>query len=325
MTLWVAGAHQGRPAKTTDRAHEPLYDAAVLGWVDPAGGRSEVCLRHRSASDLCGGDAATVGHSFKGAALHGDGLWLCTERELVHVDRAGTPIESWSHPWLNDCHHVRVVEGDLHVAVSGLDAVCVVSPAREPSLCFLGGVDGAPPPGDLRAADLKPHALHPNFVARHGGELWVTCGATGQVMHLSSRHVVDVADVPIHDGISFADGLLFTAVDGRLIWVDPQTGRRRTLVDLRGPGEPLGWCRGVAVRDGVAWIGFSRLRATTLRRNLAWARGWLRGRQVATRRPTRLVGVELASGRICDELTLEAMGIDALYTVEVRSTAESVL
>jgi hypothetical protein len=80
----------------------------------------------------------------------------------------------------------------------------------------------------------------------------------------------------------------------------------------------MGWCRGLAISEGVAWVGFSRLRATPWRHHLAWMRGALRGWQVATHRPTHVVGVDLLTGdRICD-WPVEASGLHAIFGVGVR-------
>jgi hypothetical protein len=62
-------------------------------------------------------------------------------------------------------------------------------------------------------------------------------------------------------------------------------------------------------------VGFTRIRATRLRENLAWVRGRLRGRPVATRRPTRAVGVELGSGRVIAEVALAPAGLDAVFSI----------
>ena len=62
-------------------------------------------------------------------------------------------------------------------------------------------------------------------------------------------------------------------------------------------------------------MGFTRLRATRSRQNVAWLRGWWRGVQHASTHPTRLVGVELATGRLVAEVDLESWEIHALFGV----------
>ena len=164
-----------------------------------------------------------------------------------------------------------------------------------------------------------PSLTHPNVVFRVDGVLHATRGTRGDAVATGDLgRPWAIAPVVVHDGIVTGDGVWFTRVDGHLVLVDPATGQIAQSVALQRPGdgpEPLGWCRGLCISDGIAWVGFSRLRATRLRRHLAWARGRLRGRPIATRRPTRVEGFDLSTGERVASVPLAGVEIDALFGI----------
>lgn len=310
MRLWLAGGRQRRAAGVADRDHRGLYDLAVLAALDPATGALETALTWRSPGPC---DPDRVGHRFGAPSADGDGLVLCTERDVLRI-RDGEVTERWTHPWMADLHHARSVDGRLVAVSTGADGVLGQDGM------FRSVVGGSAPSEDLRCVERRDRA-HPNHVAVALGRTWVTRGTLGDVLCLEDGRVVPIADVIVHDGWVEGDHAWFTAVDGRLLQVDLALGRVVRTLRLEADGdEPLGWCRGLAVCDGVAWVGFSRLRATRLRRNLAWVRGRLRGRPFATRRPTRVEGYRLADGRRIASFPVAAVGLDALFGVIAGTT-----
>lgn len=288
----LAGARQGRAAGVADRDHEPLYVEALLASPDR-------CLAGFVGSDGC------PGHALKGLArTQGGGLLACMERELLWLDGAGAVQRRWSHPWLNDVHHAIEHDGALWVASTGADAVLEVrGEAVTPHL-----LGGGLPAGDLRGRSLKPHAVHPNHLFVWQDEVWVTCLRPGHARALRSGRLLPVADVGIHDGVVHDGRVWFTTVDGTVVATD---GRTREVLDLHARlGEgPLGWCRGLAFEAGTMWVGFTRLRATRWRHQLAWLKGQLRGRVDVTRQPTRLVAFD-GGDRTAD---LESLGVHAVF------------
>ena len=84
-------------------------------------------------------------------------------------------------------------------------------------------------------------------------------------------------------------------------------------MELTGQSGTASWCRGLARWDGLWAVGFTRLRATRWRHNLAWAKGMLRGDVRVGSSPTRVV---LTDGRQVQlSQTLESAGIDALFGI----------
>ncbi len=282
MIGWVIGGRQGRSAGVLDRDHRGLYDHGVVARITDHG-LEDVQL------------VPTV-RCFKG--ISPDGRWLCSEGAVLsfdpHQGRLGPPRPLAGGDAL-DLHHLL---GENVLAVTARDEVWV--------------------DGRIHAVSAGRRA-HPNHLFAVEDQVWVTRGAAGDVLALDSERCWSIADVVVHDGVVTDDGIWFTTVDGRLVRLDPERGVTRTvdLVEMDDRPPPLGWCRGLAFSRELAWVGFTRLRATATRSRLAWVRGALRGRTVATTHPTRLVAYDLAAGRKVRELDVEPCGFGAIFGLHV--------
>lgn len=296
--LGVAGGRQARDAGVVDRDHRALYDLAVFGAL--ADGAWTPLLAHVTP------DAPPhVGHRFGAPGPDGDVVWLCTEREVL----AWPAGPRWSRPAFADLHHVAPTpDGLLAVATGAGGLVDVRSGTFHPAR---PGADA--PTTDLRFAETHD-AAHPNHVWAWRGQTWVTRGAAGDVLPLRGGAPIRVAEVVVHDGVPAPDGVWLTAVDGRLLRVDPDAGRVAEEVRIGdGASGPLGWCRGLCLDGELAHVGFTRLRATRWRRNLAWLRGAVRGATTVGDRPTRVVTVDRRTGRIVREVDVEPFGVHAVF------------
>ena len=116
-----------------------------------------------------------------------------------------------------------------------------------------------------------------------------------------------------HDGV-LHDGLLyFTTVNGNIVIANPNTLKIEAVVDLNDMHEPetlLGWCRGILVDGSKAWVGFSHIRPTRLRENIAWvARGF---RRVL---PTRIACYDLVRRCCVVEIEFQSHGLNAVFGI----------
>lgn len=293
-----------RTAGVGDRRHDVLYTAGVVAELT----RNAVEPR----LVLPGGDAS-IGHAFTGVSRDGAQMLLCRQRDLLWVDPGTWTVEaSWTHPLCNDVHHALVHEGRLVVASTGADAILVDADGA------VRAVDvgaGAARSGDLRRADLRPHAVHPNHLFALEGSVWATRFHQRDAVCIDGPGRLDVALERLHDGVVHDGCVWFTTVDGRLVAVEPG-GALVRVVDLQAlteGTEPAGWCRGLCFVGGVAYVGFTRIRATRWRSHLAWVRGRLRGRPLATRRPTRVVACDLESEALVGSWPTSPAGIDAVF------------
>jgi hypothetical protein len=160
----------------------------------------------------------------------------------------------------------------------------------------------------------KPHRSHPNFVFTTGEDVWATRFQQGDALCLTdpSRRI-KVSDERIHDGVVHNGMVHFTSVTGKVIVANPQTLRVEEIIDLGRFHQKetlLGWCRGIGFEDGKLWVGFSRIRPTKIRENVAWAvRGF---RHVLG---TRVACYDLETMRCLADIDLEPFGLNVIFSV----------
>ena len=287
--VWIAGGVQHRAAGLARTDNTRLYgEARLVRWVP--GRPPEVVLRH-----------AGPGAVFKGLERDGDRWLLALPDALLWADDTGRVVERADHPWLCDVHHAIRHEGEVLAACTGLDGV----------LAPKTGQWWGPPVADRdwRGVDTRPHALHPNRLFRWGGRLWVNRFHRATATEVGGEDRLDLGSDHLHDAVHHGGRLWFTRVDGHLVGGPGDAPELRPL-----PGErPLGWCRGLARHDDGWVVGFTRLRATRWRRNLAWVRGQLRGRVDVPDQPTRLVWWR-DDGRTAS-IVLERTTLDAVFAL----------
>jgi hypothetical protein len=93
-----------------------------------------------------------------------------------------------------------------------------------------------------------------------------------------------------------------------------QVAHRYNLDQLgQEQGHPLGWCRGLLRQDGLTYLGFSRLRPTMLKQNLAWLRRPLG--KAPEPKPSRLVAYDLERGCKTGSWVAETAGISSIFSV----------
>ncbi len=271
---------------------------------------------------------------FTAASLVNDRLYLCTQTEvLVFRVPEFKRLVYLSLPCFNALHHVTPsASGTLLIADTGLDAGIEVTETgevlREWDLSAGGALWGR----FSRSIDYRmvpttqPHLVHPNYVFRARDEVWVTRLEQQDAL----RIVPGEARLPIgierpHDGIMFDGRVYFTIVDGHIVRADHARCAVERVYDLqevfRTP-YPLGWCRGLRVLSPERLIvGFTRLRPTRIKENVRWARRrlkaalWMGAEGEWGVFPTRVACVDLARGNVLWETDLEALGLNAVFSI----------
>jgi hypothetical protein len=332
--LWVVGGEQRVAFSNEPEWHK--YKQALVVRVDD--GRAKTALEYVSPPKHCPDDRPP--HVFKAATFGEDTAWLCTTTEVLICDLPSFDIRKViSLPCFNDLHHVTPgPNGNLFVAVTGLDAVAEVTPDGE-LVRITDVLTGGTPwhrfssEVDYRKVQTtKPHRSHPNFVFFLEGRPWVTRFAQRDAVALDGlgrpddrqERRLSVELQGVHDGHVVDGHVWFTTVDGRLVSFDVATGEKRVLkLDGAPPGDdrPLGWCRGLLPRSGQAWVGFTRIRYTKLRQNLSWIRHGFRWAEAHRFRPTRIALYDLEAGRNGSgpaplrEVDLEPAGLGAVFGI----------
>jgi hypothetical protein len=320
QVVYVTGARQRARI-----GHEwEAYDEAVVLRIDLATRDIERFFAYTSPPEVrADPDPSLV---FKCGSIIENRLLLCSETEVFNLDLRTKEISDYiSLPCFNDVHHVAMLrEGQYLIANTGLDMVLEVfadgTIGREWGVLNSNVWDRFSRDVDYRKIpSTKPHLAHPNYVLLHEGEIWTTRFKQRDVVCLTKQiDPIHIGFAGPHDGLRHGDGIYFTTVDGHIVEIDAVTLRTRRAIDLNdieGTTAPLGWCRGLLVVDDLAWVGFSRLRPTRLRRNVRWAKRGLRRRSSYEMRPTRLAAYDLERSVLLDEINLEPYEFNAVFSI----------
>lgn len=306
-------------------------DKGLIIQLDPQKNQSKRCVEYVSPPEVCADDTPAV--LFKSAYLEGDTFYGCTSTEiLIYKLPEFRRLTYFSLPCFNDVHHVCPTRrGTLAVAVTGLDMVVEVTMTgelvrewdvlgEEPWARFSRGMDYRKVP------TTKPHRSHPNHVFELAGELWVTRFRQKDAICLTRPgERIDIAVERPHDGYLFGESLYFTTVNGNIVVVDQKTRKTKQTLDLNQmhpePRQVLGWCRGLLPLDErFIWIGFTRVRPTVFKENLAWIRNPASSRHKAS----HIALYDLQRRECIQEIALEPHGIGVVFSLSpVCSTAKT--
>jgi len=318
--VYVTGGQQRLGLR--EQAESNLFEKARILRVDADRNSVTVCADYVSpAACRPEGESSIV---FEGGALEGDRLYTSTRTEALVYELPGFRLlERVSLPCFNDVHHVcPTPEGNLIVTSTGLDMVVEVTP--DGRLLREWGVLGHDPWARFsrevdyrKVPSTKPHASHPNFSFFLDGELWVTrCEQKDAVCLTRAGPRINVGVERCHDGMVVGDSVYFTTVDGNVVIADRKSNEVRTVVDLKGIGNPrnalLGWCRGLGFADDACvWVGFTRVRKTRLTENVQWIKNLL----YREAKPTHIALYDLRAEELLAEIDLEPFGMDAVFGI----------
>jgi hypothetical protein len=165
-----------------------------------------------------------------------------------------------------------------------------------------------------KVATTKPYESHPNHVFEIGEEVWATRFKQKDAVSLDDplrRINIDVERV--HDGVTYGDHIYFTAVSGHIVVANAETLEIEESLDLSTleDGEvQLGWCRGILPDATGAWVGFSRLRPTAFRENVAWVKDGFRKSM-----PTHIARYDLEKRELVKRINLEDHDLNAVFSI----------
>jgi hypothetical protein len=322
--IWIIGGEQ-RGVPHIAREWK-LYRKALV--VKAEAGRVERVLEYESPPEHCPDHLPSV--VFKAATITHNRAYLCTQTEILICDFPSFAIRNViSLPCFNDVHHVAVApDGRLFVAVTGLDAVAELTPDGT-VLRLTSVIGGSVWDHFSRTVDYrkvpttKPHRAHPNFVFFLDGAPWVTRFEQSDAVPIegkaNGRSRFQLGDERVHDGYVAGNEIYFTTVNGRVLRFD-LTSEKQECIDLNGIGSfyrdrPLGWCRGILPLGEKAWVGFSRIRFTTLRKNLDWVRRGFRHIDRQPPAPTRVAYYDIYQRKLLHEIEVEEQGMNTIFSI----------
>ncbi len=322
--FYVTGGRQHDGAK----GHVDWFcyvEARILAIDDS--GAVEPCTTYRTPDEARPDDPRS-NVVFKAGSLDGDRLVVCTQTEiLVYSLPDFKKLHYVTHPWLNDVHHVVTSNnGNYLVANTGLDQVleldmegAVVNewstlPDQDTWKRFDRGIDYR------KVITTKPHFSHPNYVAEHEGELWVSRFSQKDLFCLSDpRRRIEVEIEATHDGNILGDRIYMTTVNGHVVIGDLRENRIHKIYNLNSmtqTDKTMGWCRSLHILDADrVLVGFSRIRPSKIRENLRWVNYKIGRRKDGGCLPTRVACYHLAEGRLEWEINLEAHGLNAVFSI----------
>jgi hypothetical protein len=319
-SLYVTGGQQrtGRPLAAS-AADWYEYQKGLILEVIPETGEVHRRVEYVSSPWACAEENPQI--LFKSGTVVDDRLYVCTQTEvLIYTLPEFRQAGYLSLPCFNDLHHVRPTPaGTLLVANSGLDMVLELTPGgrvlnewsvlgEEPWRRFSRAIDYR------KGVSTKPHPAHPNYVFTLGDDVWATRFQQQDAICLTrADRRIPIGIERVHDGVLHEGQLFFTTVNGSVVIANPASLKVEEIVDLTSMHDPdtlLGWCRGILLDGTKAWVGFSHIRPTKLRENLAWV---MRGfRQVL---PTRLACYDLVRRSCVAEIDLQTHGLNAVFSI----------
>jgi len=320
MTLLVTGGQQRRPRALGDGAeHWYKYVRGHVLEIDESTEQVSVVHSYESPPSLVADEEPAV--LFKQGTLVGGTLYLATQTEiLVYTYPGFEVVHHISLPSFHDVHHVRPREnGTLLVVNTGLDQLIEITTEGEVvNRWHVLGNDPwsrfSPDVDYRKVASTKPYDSHPNHVFELGDEIWITRFKQMDAVSIKdpSRRI-DVGVGRVHDGF-VRDGLVyFTAVNGIIAVADTDTLHVVEVVDLNRIGDErtqLGWCRGIHVDDDGVWVGFSRLRPTAIRENVAWVKGGFKKSL-----GTHVARYDLESRSLLQRISVEDHDLNAVFSI----------
>lgn len=318
--LYVVGGQQ-RHARTMTE-HERYWYKYEKGIILEINAETEVVqkrLEYVSPADVRPEQEAAI--LFKSATLENGSLYACTQTEVLIYGLPDFELQKrLSLPCFNDVHHVRPTAFDtLIVANSGLDMVLEITMDGE--ILHAWNTIGEDPWSRFRmdidyrrVASTKPHLSHPNQVFFIGDEIWVTRFQQRDAICVTDQTKrIEIGLELVHDGYVHGDYVYFTTVDGRIAVANTKTLAVEEVIDLNSMSSSdvlLGWCRGLLIHDGEAWVGFTRLRLTKFRENLSWVRWGFKSHL-----PTRIARYDLSRRCCVQEIDVQRYGLDAVFSL----------
>lgn len=317
--LVVGGKQRGKRALRAGGGSWYKYERALAIRVDTTTGSSAIEHEYISPPEVTAEDEPAI--LYKQGTLAGDRLYQTTQTEVMVYRYPSWEVEHYiTLPRFNDVHHVRPTDrGTLLVVNTGLDQVVEID--LEGAVLEEWNVEHKDPwhrhdpsVDYRREATTKPYDAHPNHVFTIGDEIWATRFKHMDAVSLTRPgRRIEIGSERVHDGVVVGDRIYFTAVDGRVAVVDAETLEVIETVDLRGIDSDtplLGWCRGIAFEGDHIWVGFSRLRPTKARENVAWVRDGFK-RQVGT----HIARYDLATQSLEQRIDLEPVGLNAVFSI----------
>ena len=253
------------------------YGKATLLCLDLETGQYQVKL-----SKDTGGENYPEEHpnlEFTAGTVEGNFLWISTDTEVHKYQLPEFSLQAcFSHPCFHNVHSTHIIDDELIVTSTGVDNVIVMD-KNSGAITRILNTEGKDPwhrfhvDMDYRKVhSTRPHDSHPNYVFKLDNDLWVTrCSQEDAVKLSDPNDCINVSGgddvISVHDGVVWQNFVVFTRVDGFLVFADKATRKVVKTVDpfKSSSNRPVGWCRGLHIDGDMFYIGYSKIRKTKLK------------------------------------------------------------
>ena len=307
-----------------------LYDCAKLIEYNIKTGQIRTLIKKSEGGDNYPDEDPNL--EFTASTLLNDELFLCTDTEVFVYSYPSLTLKNHtSHPHFQNIHHVAPHGDVIAVTSTGIDAVILLDrktleyKEMVPVLNIKEHPDAPwdryPKSTDFRKIhSTKPHRAHPNCTFSLNNEIWVTRFNMKNACPirdvLNKNKKIHLGDVGVHDGHVVGGYIYFTNVKGNILIVNKDTLVTEKIVDLNlieNINTPLGWCRGIHIEKNIAYVGFSRLRDTNIKENIAWVKGKIKGTSRLLN--TRIIAYDLENNQKLAEYKMPKGSLDAIYSI----------
>ena len=316
--LYVVGGRQQalRPLSAGNRDWNG-YEEGVILRINPSTGEWKEAITYISPPEALAAEDPAI--TFQAGTIKDRLLYVCTQTEvLIYRLPEFEQLGYLSLPIFNDLHHVYPTPRDsILIANAGLETVMEVT-LEGKVLHAWNVVDQSPPKissdVDYRKVSTKPHRSHPNYLFYLDSHPWTTRFHQGDAICLTQPDKrIPISTERIHDGVVHEGRVYFSSVNGCIYIANATTLQVERVIDLNrmhSDESLLGWCRSLLVEGDKLWVGFSRIRPTKWRENVAWV---MRG--FRNSRPTHIACYDIAKNECVSEIDLEPMGLNAVYSI----------
>jgi hypothetical protein len=263
---------------------------------------------------------------FTAASVHKNRLYCCTRTEVLVYDiKELTLLLHFSHPLMNDVHHVDFKDGVIYVVATGVDGVLKFNEQGE-FIEFVNVVEGYDVIERFGNVDFrklpttKPHKVHPNFVTLGVDSVFVTQFHSHKIFNmLDPSDSFEISTNRMHDGHYENGKGYYTCVDGKVVVVDYSSKSEEVIHEFANLESTImhhGWCRGLSkTSDNQFIIGFSRLRPTKNVLNISWIKDFKKNLRLTACLPTRISKYDFNSNQVIWSFNLEEVGVNVVYSI----------
>jgi hypothetical protein len=243
-------------------------------------------------------------HQVNGGCFVERFFFVTTFGQILKVSLEESTYQTfWTAPFLNDLHHVSFFFNHMYVVNTGLDRIEVVDPkdrTHHSSINLLKDISASKEfdlSMDYRHIwSTQPHLIHPNHCFLFDGEIWVTRFCQQDALALETGRRIDLSPWGgnPHDGLVRDDKVFFTTTNGHLIGYSGRDATYQSwdLNQIIGDYQ-LGWCRGLAIDDDLAFIAFTQFRPSVTKQMGKWI---LQGTKLK-RNPTFILKLDMTKSK----------------------------